>query len=998
MLTRSSLWRASRRSRHAWMVLMMDECATMAPSHITALVHRTLNHDTCGAPSLPTATAAAAPDDDDGVRHPAAALRSLPPSTTPLHTTAAAPPSSFADAAVSPERAHAWVAVARLLCDGGDWARAAAVIEGLPSASQPAVRHKAVRDQWPLPASVLAAWRHGSPAAPHTSAPPSPPPPPPPRSAASAASTHALPPSPPSRSASVSVDNVASRRTDELVRHAFGLRHARPAESASAPPSPATAAAAAPAAQRALIAEQHAIAAELHRRGAVLELVQCVLNWQRRRLVSAADSTSPTSAALSVWGTVRAALFPSAPDGDVPVQVVLDAAFEPRHATQRATRPPAYTRAHVHTIHHVASLHPTVVARCLSDRAVVDRLLRHGGGELTTELALLLLRHISELVPDAAATAPSVAGAPPPGPPQRPTPSADAEDAAAVAEVCWRAAATVLQPLHPHIHLRTKVEKEGLLRSLSAALRGTMRIAASRPPRTLASASASTSTAPAVAHAPLSDTTRRAVKAAVESVCSPLLHHEPQVRFVGLATFGSLATALGALGVPVPNALAQCLLLCMGDTAATPAPAPAAPSFTPGPPALSAAAVAAYVSSAACDRWLHALAMLSAAHQESAYRVTSAHARALLGGLQSISIPRTWPLALRAVAAFETAFAVTPDERTLPTLLLNLKQRSWQDAFSVLRHVPGGDVEGAPASVLRDLQLVALKHASWEVPLRLMAHLQRRRADGFMNYLYCLCAAARGGDAEAAFKYFLALQHGRGRHTAARAFSPFNELPVAVAAVAMLDFGRAEALASFSSRVTAMHRADGDADAGAPALTMGGLQMAQAAGVCALLALQRYGPLTTLLEEVAASTASATALRTVLRHVVVLRCLCGLDYLRAPVRLVFDVVGHRGGALEPVEDSAAAPDGAALQVFLSAVAAEQQREGTFETRQRGAAGRQHLYVPVAHQRQRKAALAVAWGRFAREEEAVLSPHIARTVATSMVEEGVGAEYLAEALL
>ncbi|CAG9572061.1 conserved hypothetical protein [Leishmania major strain Friedlin] len=1045
MLVRSSSSRASKPTRHTWMALMMDECATMAPLHIAVFVQRTFE-DSCRVPAKGSAGQTASIANSDTQSSVVAHWSSSCASSSP-RTVSASPSGSIAGSPAA--KARAWAAVARLLCESGDWVRAAAVVDGLPLSVQWTTRHKAARDEWPLPPSVREAWGRAPDALAVN------------QTAANQATAATPLSSTPAKTAAGPVQSFASQpcealaacRTAELVRVAYSLSRPRAIDAAS------TLLADTPAASLpGLKSEQQALVAELRRRGAVLEVVQCVVNWQRRHLAltdaEEATTTTATSADTRA-GTfdglraVKEVLFPFAPTrGGGAHQLsgaarAVDSAFE-RRSSERSGRPPLYALAHLQVIRQVAASHPIILARCLCDRTVVDRLLCHAGEGVVAEVALLLMKRIAGVGSDGAdrgppvqaplgegegvgaqftkesaastrwprphAANPNVSAAA--GPAlllsQAASKPAPCEDVAAAA-TCWRALAALLFPLHPYIHAQSKTGKEKFLSALLAALDETKHMIAadrvhSRPTSSAAGCGVSVSLPaqggtrvhrgcrmPVV----LSDKARYAIKAAVESVCSPLLSHEPQVRFIRLHMFGQLAKALGDLGVPVPNALAQCLFLCMADTVG--------PPLSLGASDASSDSVTTYLSCAPSVRWLHALAMLEAAHRASAYRISAAHERAILSGLQSISITRTWTSALRTVAAFEMRYQLMPDERTLPTLLLNFKQQSWQDAFRVLRYVPGGEADHASPSILRDLQLVALKHASWVVPLRLMTHLQHRQADGFMNYLYCLCAAARSGRTELALHFFRSLRHGRGRHSASLSLSPYNELTVAVAAVAMLDYDQAEALVSFSARVAAM-RAAGDtaavaveaaAEPGSPLLTVDGRRMTQAAHACALLALHRHCDLASFLQE-----CTATSLPAVLRRVVVLHCLLGLGHLHAPVRLVFDVIGYQGSMLPA--NAVPRPPGADQspeKVFLTAVAADQQRDGTFETRQRGTAERrQRLYIPVAHQRRQKKALATAWGRFMRDQEAALPPHVTHLVAESMVEEGVGAEYLTAALL
>ncbi|KAG5481949.1 hypothetical protein LSCM1_05661 [Leishmania martiniquensis] len=1038
MDVRLSCLRAPKQMRHTWTILMMDECTAMAPPRIAAFVQRTLEGG-CGVwvkssvePTACTTTSdkeAAAVADQ---RCSSTYCSLLPASASPFSSLVGEPT----------VKARAWAAVARLLCESGDWVRAAAVVEALPFSVQQATKHKAVRDEWPLPPLVREAWRR-APAAVIA------------KPAAIEAPLSCTRASMPEKTSGIvaplSRMALASCRTTELVRAAYSLCRPRATETVVTPSAatPATT-------LHGLKSEQQAIIAELRRRGAALEAVQCVVNWQRRHLAlphareaAVTASMGRRSDAFDGVQAVKSVLFPFVPapgDGGRRPSgspAALNSTFEPRSA-QRGGRPPLYALSHLEVIHQVAANHPITLAQCLRDRAVVDRLLRHAGDAAVAEVTLLLMGRVAglgggrvEQQPSAqaslgqgdgvTATLTKEAGALArlqrtradnlgiSAPASTASLLAQAEwksapcDGAAAAETCWQALAALLFPLHPYIHAQPKTRKEKLLSALLSAIDGTAcMMAGDRAPSTpswSAAGCGGSATRPTqdgaglqrgrMTPVALSDKTRHAIKAAVESVCSPLLGHEPQVRFIRLSTFGVLARALRGLGVPVPNALAQCLFLCMADTAVAP--------LDSGASGCCSDPVFKYLSCPPSSRWLHALAMLSSAHRESTYRVSAAHERALLSGLQSVSITQTWTTALRTVAELERTYNITPDERTLPTLLLNLKQKSWQDAFRVLRYVPGQEADRASPSVLRDLQLVALKHASWVVPLRLMTHLQQRQADGLMNYLYCVCAAARSGDSGLTFEFFQSLKGGRGRHSVLRGLSPYNELTVAVAAVAMLDYGQEEALVSFSARVAAMpvdsdagdFAVKAEAESGNPLLTVDGLSMAQAAHACALLALHRYEALTSLLK-----ACPAASLRAVLRRVVVLQCLLGLDHLRAPVRLVFDVVGYGGSTLQRSE--VPSPEDAnqnPSKTFLVAVAAGQKRDGTFETRQRGTAERrQHLYIPNAHQRRQKKALAAGWGLFMRYQEAALPPHVARLVAESMVEEGVGAEYLKVALL
>jgi hypothetical protein len=1047
MLVRTLCWYAAVRPRHTWMALMVDECSAMPMAAISALVRTTFMpaaHTTADAASTVGATAESSHSQRGTTTQPStttteATTTSLPLPTAPV--AAAAAPGSAPE-----ERAHAWVVVARLLCERGDWARAAAVVEGLPVVLQQPARLKAVRDEWSLPRSVVEAWR-ASARKQHTVAADAPSPP---------------PTSTPVRAAggvqqklsedvaffSASLLNEASStahqrhsytsyRKDELVRNAYNLRR-----SAASPLSYASTTAAVPAASL-IQREQHAIVAELRRRGAVAEALQCIVNWQRRQLLrpdaeataarvdGGAEKRSDDHLLFDGLGAVKSLLFPGETSAGAGGATTVFAERNNNNSSSSSSSedaggrvtPPHYSAQQLACIREAVCTHPALVARCLRDRAVGDRLLRHTSDATVASFVFVFLRAISAWpgvtegggMPSArASTTTRAAAAAASASSTLPFSAADVSSL----EAYWRALAALLLLLHPYWCTQSKAEKEKLLQALNGALDATRRAHTAAAERSLREGRPHSEQMPLTAvwrpltqptHG-LSDKCLRALKATVESVCSPLLHHEPQVRFLRLGTFSAAAQYLSALGVAIPNALMQCLFLCMADSAAAAGSHDNGSSPLQKPDASHAVvdvveadgavmdtkvALHNFLSTSPADRWLPALAMLHAAHRRQDFRVTAAHERALLSGLQSVSITRTWPAALRVVAECERAFAVTPDERTLPTLLLNLKQQSWQDAFRVLRWVPGGEAAAASPAILRDLQLVALKHASWEVPLRLMTVLQERHADGFMNYVYCLCAAARGGQAEVAFEYFCSLRRGRGRHTAWQAVSPFNELTVAVAAVAMLEFGHDDALHYFSQRVLSMQAGaaageshgvsrKGSVGSSPPELTADGKLMAQAADVAALLNGRRHEELSDVL-----TALPVESLSPVLRRFVALRCLLGMGHLNAPIRLVFDVLGSNSSPLQQCVH----------REFLDTVAATQVTEGTFETRQRGSAARcKHLFIPVGHQRRQRAQAAAQLGTFVKAKEADLPPHVVQSIAETMVEEGVGAEYMTAALL
>ncbi|KPI89322.1 hypothetical protein ABL78_1551 [Leptomonas seymouri] len=984
MLVRSLCWHAAARPRHTWMALMVDECRVMPHTTISSFVRDTF----AAGPVLEThaGTGSASHHNSQAC---CSVVASLP-----------TPPGK-----VPEERAHAWVAVARLLCEGGDWARAAAVLDGLPPSLQRPARLKAIRNDWPLPHTVAEAWRQGlKEDGERAAAPPSTPLS---KNAFVDDGLQAADPAPtlPSSASAEALEAATVKkryplyRSDELVRMAYSLRRS---------PASSPTASAATVSSSLLRREQRAIVTELRRRGAVAEVLQCIVNWQHRQLLrpdpetvrerASTDRRSHQNAMLLFdgLGAAKSVLFP----GETQVVARGTAPSFTAGSSSGSTavgEPPRYSAQQLDHINQAATAHPLLVAQCLRDRAVCDRFLRHARDASVADFVFVILRAIADLKRRATlSTAPARATT-------FPLASSSLADQPLL-EAYWRALATLLPLLHPYWRSQPKAEKEKLMQALGEALEATQKLSSELWTSQSDGAVAQPSTtAMTIRHSSiskppgeLSDKCRRAIKASVESVCSPLLHHEPQVRFLRLPTYGQVALRLTALRVALPNALVQCCFLCLAETDSSDhdrSHNSVLPTLTDAEGASGAEdagrALKSFLFAAPADRWLPALAMLHAAHRRDDFRITSSHERALLSGLQSVSITKTWEAALRVVAECQRRFNITPDERTLPALLLNLKQQSWQDAFRVLQWVPGGEPSAASPLILRDLQLVALKHASWEVPLRFMAWLKERHADGFMNYLYCLCAASRGGRADAAFLHFSSLRLGRGRHVAWRGVSPFNELTMAVAAVAFLDYGHFDALQDFVQQVLRMETpatADGSGgeDAATRALTQDGRLMAQAASIAALLGSKRYRELVEFLLGL-----PVDVLRPVLRRFMALRCLLGMGHLNAPVRLVFDVLGY---SISPQQQRTHSG-------FLSSVESIQIVEGTFETRQRGTnARRGRLFIPVAHQRRQKVEAATQLGNFMKVSESALPPPVVQHVAETMVEEGVGAEYMTAALL
>ncbi|EPY23583.1 hypothetical protein STCU_07642 [Strigomonas culicis] len=472
-----------------------------------------------------------------------------------------------------------------------------------------------------------------------------------------------------------------------------------------------------------------------------------------------------------------------------------------------------------------------------------------------------------------------------------------------------------------------------------------------------------------------------AIRHSAESLCSSLLHNEALVRGIGLDYFAGVARCLrDDLRTTLPNAVVHCLLLSMGQPTA----------LTAGDDALHR-----YLAAPAKQRWLPALSLVEQGHGERAFRVTGSHLRALLSGLQSISIPETWRQALQCTEVFEQRYAVLPDAAGALKLILNLEQQSWQRAFDVLRYFKGGDKaserkrsgkavldELVPTRVLRDLQLLTVKHAAWQTTLQLMDSLRaadrhaktEKKVVGFMNVLYCVYAAATAGNVDLAVHYFVALSTVPG----VKGTSPFNEITVATAMVAMLDRGHYDGVVRLAARLLAeLTKGDGHR----PSLTRDGYSMCIAALLLGALLSGDYARVTRtferLLRQQADGGAPADAVlkdirRNVLDRSLVLFAMTGMTHLNAPIRLIFDVLGSES------------------------VYSYYEEGDDFEGRQRLTnKHRRPLYIPPQHCHANNATLAKAFGLYQKqlESEKDTTATISTLLAETMTTGGVGMEYL-----
>ncbi|RNE99927.1 hypothetical protein TraAM80_07911 [Trypanosoma rangeli] len=544
--------------------------------------------------------------------------------------------------------------------------------------------------------------------------------------------------------------------------------------------------------------------------------------------------------------------------------------------------------------------------------------------------------------------------------------------------VAWETVASLCFALQPHLLHEKKVVKMDLLQAILRALRLEAGEAAATGEKATARRSTNSSAA--------SSTRLVAMRSAVEVLCVSLSHQqqEAQARFIGLPLFIEVAIALRDSGVRVPNALVQCVFLCLGDSQRYQWSEPS-PLSSQAP--RDREMLVNILNSPPAERWVSALRLLRLSNEQNDFTVAPAHLRCFLSGLQSISISRTWQTALSAAQCIMTQYHVFPDEASTEKLMLNLHAASWQRAFGVLQLYERNYVTPSP-QILRDLHVVAMKHGSWDLVLRVMQEIEAAGAEQarFMNYVYCLRAFGCAGKWEEAAGLFKKLKNISDVGRSGR--SAYNEVTVAVPVMGMVEHKQWEAVVRFV--VTICHQCGA-------ALTHEGREVALAAE---LLALARMGHVARLarflnrhsgvkgdanggaagayaaddtpLEELGLLP-SVTELRALLLRAAELHTLCGMEQLNAPIRLVYDIIAsdthhrhHYAERIGPVT--------------------------------RRTPPQRPLYLPPHHLRTQHDNFAAALGVLIRRDERLFDAAAQQSVAEAMTKLGAGPAFLKAALL
>ncbi|EKF39754.1 hypothetical protein MOQ_000015 [Trypanosoma cruzi marinkellei] len=541
--------------------------------------------------------------------------------------------------------------------------------------------------------------------------------------------------------------------------------------------------------------------------------------------------------------------------------------------------------------------------------------------------------------------------------------------------VAWDTIASLCFALRPHLLHAKKVVKVDLLRAVLRALREE---ATTIGDSFMARRSANPSMA--------NDARLLAMHSAVESLCASLSHqqHEAQVRFIGLPLFIEVAVALRDCGVQIPSALAQCVFLCLGDSqlhqwnelslAGSQAP-------------VGRELLVTLLSSSPADRWVSALRLLRLCDERREFVVTAVHLRCILSGLQSISISHTWQTALCVANSIMRQYDIFPDEASAEKLMLNLHAASWQRAFEVL-HLYDKNHIAPPPQLLRDLHVVAMKHSSWDVVLRVMQWIKEVGPEQatFMNHVYCLRAFGCAGKWKEAVEVLKNLKGISGRDMRGR--SVFNEVTIAVPVMGMVENEQWESVVRF---VVTLFRQCG------AELTREGREVALAAELLALLRIGDVARLAFFLNrhngeprdahDIAAETyadddpqleglgmpSSVEELRAIVQRAMELHSLCGMEHLNAPIRLVYDIIAsekyrrnHHAERIGPVT--------------------------------RGMLPQRPLYLPPLHVQAQYESFATVLGKMVRHEERLFSVVTQQTVAEAMSKVGAGSAYLKAALL
>ncbi|KEG09931.1 hypothetical protein DQ04_04431090 [Trypanosoma grayi] len=560
--------------------------------------------------------------------------------------------------------------------------------------------------------------------------------------------------------------------------------------------------------------------------------------------------------------------------------------------------------------------------------------------------------------------------------------------------VAWETVASLCFALRPHMMQTTKVVKTDLLQAVLRALRTEAAAlgAKSGTQRGVKSGGATL----------MNDTHCQAMRSVVECLCAPLTrHHEAQVRFVGLPLFAEVGVALCDCGVTIPSALAQCVFLCLGNNQQCPwseLPLPPPPAASGQSTALERETLITMLNAAPSERWVSALRLLQVCAERHNFDVTADHLRTVLSGMQSISINRTWQVALHVAQSIMTQHDVFPDEPSVEKMLLNLHAASWERTFEVLQLYDQNHISPPPL-ILRDLHVVAIKHCSWDVVLRVMQRIEDvgPRQAGFMNHLYCLRAYGCAGKCEGATDLFRGLKDVKGAFSGR---SAYNEVAVAVPLLGMMEQQHWECAVRF---VRAIFQQCGTE------LTKEGAEVALAAELLALAHIgdtirvaaflnRHSGDSSGLInagdneadydegtapdahgrrvEEVTVPP-SVTELRALVMRAAQLQTLLGMEHLNAPIRLVLDLL-----AVEPQRRRITSERDAEL-IGLS---------------RRGGAARPPLYLPPQHVQRQHEWLATTLGKMVRHDEQRFGAAAQQAVAEAMTHVGAGPAYLKAALL
>ncbi|KAH9584327.1 hypothetical protein LSM04_009535 [Trypanosoma melophagium] len=567
--------------------------------------------------------------------------------------------------------------------------------------------------------------------------------------------------------------------------------------------------------------------------------------------------------------------------------------------------------------------------------------------------------------------------------------------------LAWGTVASLLFALRPHLEQERKVVKVDLLHAMLNALReeATVRKITTTSTTTIKKDSAGITARQHVraAVAAANDTRRMAIQSAVEGLCTCLSErNEAQTRFIGLPLFTEIALALRDCGVAVPSALVQCIFLCISDAQRYQRRDPPNSNLSSSTTSSTLQCLPErellieILGVAPADRWVPSLQLLQLCSAQEDFVVSAAHLRCLLSGLQSISITRMWQTALSTAQSIMTEYNVFPDESSMEKLMLNLHAASWERAFEVMKLYEGKHI-AVPAQVLRDLQVVAMKHSSWDVVLNLMQQIKetgKQQAD-FMNYIYCLRAYGCAGKWKEASELFKHLKHVQG----VAEHSAYNEVTVAVPVLGMMESQEWEGVLFFVREIC---RQCGDE------LTKEGREVTLASVLLAFVHMRKTTGVASFLNTysgekselpescTAAETqtvdiyrvkdivslqfppASLAELREIVERAAQLQTLLGMEHLNAPIRLVFDLL--------------------ATEHHRRHHSAEHIGRNT-----RNSTGRPTVYIPPQHVQAQHERLATALGELVRRDEHLFSGAAQQAVAEIMSKIGAGPAYLKAAL-